>query len=524
MNTGARPIYVFAGFSLDAAGGILRNGRAEVALRPKSFELLAYLVRNAGRVIPKAELMDAVWPDVTVTEDSLTQCVSDVRRVLADSDQKLVRTVPRRGYLFASDVLERAPGTAHPPTAIASVLTDRPSVAVLPFADPQRAEDELYFSDGLVEEIITSLSRFRRLFVIAHGTALAYAARNADAREVGSELGVRYVLIGTIRRAANRFRVNVQLIDAGLGTTLWAEHYDSTGKVDALFDLQDRISGNVVGAMVPQLLAREMERSVRKRPDSVEAYDLYLRALSTVRKMTQADNDATIALATRALDLDPNYAVAAGLAAWGYSLRVAQGWQADRIAEADKGVALGRHAVSEGTASRDAEALAMGGYAVAFLGHELREGLRALDTAIEINPSSALAFGFAGWIRTYRGEFAAAVDNFEMAMQLSPRDQNMFRTKAGIAFAHLLREDFGKAVEYAEAALRENVNYTPTHRVLASALGHLGRLDQAAGVVARLRMLVPGLTVSRFSRESLFTHSGRLDLILDGLRRAGLPE
>lgn len=267
-------------------------------------------------------------------------------------------------------------------------LPDKPSIAVLPFTNLSGDPEQDYFADGVVEDITTALSHFPRLFVIARNSSFTYKGRPVDVRRVGQELGVRYVLEGSVRRSGDRLRLTGQLIDAGGGTHLWAERFD--GSAEDIFALQDDITSKVVGAIAPRLQTAEIERSKRGRPDSLDAYDCYLRALAALRELTVTATDRALANVESALRLDPDYAVAAGLGAWIYTLRVAQLWPVDREYETARGVELGRFAVSKGEG--DADAVAAGGYAIAALAGELQEGMRAIERALTFNPNSSMGF------------------------------------------------------------------------------------------------------------------------------------
>ena len=399
-------------------------------------------------------------------------------------------------------------------------LPDKPSIAVLPFTNMSGDPEQDYFADGLVEDIITALSHVPRLFVVARNSTFTYKDRAADVRTVGRELAVRYVLEGSVRRSGDRLRLTGQLIDAGDGTHLWAERFD--GRVEDIFDLQDDMTGRVVGAIAPRLETAEIERSKRNRPESLGAYDLYLRALAAVRRMTRESSDEALLLLERALKIDPEYAVAAGLGAWACTLRVAQNWPVDREAEKSRGVELGRIAVLKG--QNDSEALAAGGYALAFLGEELREGLRAIDRAISLNSNSAMALAHAGWVHNYLGQPNEAIQALERSMRLSPRDPTLFRTQTALAFAHLFRDEFEQAITWARRAMEANPNYTVTYRALACALAHAGRLHEAQAVIQRLATLLPDVSFRTLPERDVFKHSGKLDLINEGLRLAGVPE
>ena len=393
----------------------------------------------------------------------------------------------------------------------------QPSIAVLPFANMSADAGQDYFADGMVEDIITALSRVPRLLVIARNSSFTYKNRAVDVREVGRELGVRYVLEGSVRRAGERLRITGQLIDAGSGTHLWADRYE--GRLDDVFDLQDRITAHVVGAIMPRLMAAELTRTRSKRPESLDAYDLYLRALAAVREITRESNEEALAHVERALQLDPGYAVVAGLGAWAYTLRVTQAWCRDVASETAHGIGLARTAITKGP--DDPEALSMGGYAVAFLAGESEAGLDAIDRSIRLNPNGAIAHAHAGWVRCYLGRPREAIADFERVLALSPLEVTLFRVHAGLALAHLLLEEFADAVGWARRAIEGNPNFTPGYRVLAAALAYLGRIDEARAVAQRLLALMPEFNteIERF----VFRQSGQLALFLDGMRKAGLP-
>lgn len=282
MQPGDSRLLCFEGFTLDLKRGCLRRDGGEIELRPKSFELLRYLAENAGRLVAKDELVQVVWPSVVVADESLTRCVSDVRRALGDAEQRIIKTVPRRGYLLAATVSEPEMRTAPERVPIdkpALALPDKPSIAVLPFENLSRDPEQEYFADGVVEEIITALSRMRWLFVISRHSSFTYKGRAVEVKQVGGELGVRYVLGGSVRKAGNRLRIAGQLIDATTGTHLWADRFE--GELGDIFDLQDRVTASVIGAIAPTLEKVEIERAKRKPAESLDAYDYYLRGLAT---------------------------------------------------------------------------------------------------------------------------------------------------------------------------------------------------------------------------------------------------
>jgi adenylate cyclase len=419
----------------------------------------------------------------------------------------------------------RCPATAAPETSGENTLPepaatsslDRPSIAVLPFADlsPQRGQQ--YFADGIVEDLITALSRVPRVVVIARNASFLYRNRTADVRQIGRELGVRYLLEGSVRRAGSRLRIAGQLIDAVTGAHLWGDHYD--GDLADLFELQDRVTARVVAAIAPHVLAAELERIRKKRPDNLDSHDLYLRALASLREMTRSGTKQAIALGERALRLDPHYAVAAALVAFAYARRMAHQWWDDLATEERRGIALARTALEHGP--DDPEVLAMAGYALACLDDAFEQGLVLLDRSIALNPNNALALSQAGWVRCYLGQAADAIGDFDRALRLSPGETTRFRMRTGLAYAHLFLEEFEEAVTWARRALLGNPNFAPGYRPLVCALAHLGRLEEAREAADRLLALVPDFTPAIDQR--LFRRSGKLPLILSGFERAGLP-
>ena len=327
----------FESFTLDLERLCLHGPSGQAELRPKSFEVLRYLVEHAGRVVNKEELLDAVWPDVTVGDELLTQCIRDARRALGDESQRIVKTVPRRGYLVdvpvsASDVAATQPPgptrAALAGEAVPLALPDRPSIAVLAFTNMSGDPGQDYFSDGITEDIITGLSRFSELFVIARNSSFQYKGKSPDIRQVGRELGVRYVLEGSIRRAGDRVRISAQLIDAVTGAHRWAERYDR--ELKDVFAVQDEVSRAIVAILVAHVNKAEAERTLLKPPATWQAHDFFMRASAIYTAMRSSFNVADLYEARRLLEhsiaLDPLYARAYAtlscthVVAWAYPL------------------------------------------------------------------------------------------------------------------------------------------------------------------------------------------------------------
>jgi adenylate cyclase len=365
-------------------------------------------------------------------------------------------------------------------------LPDKPSLAVLPFQNLSGDPEQEYFVDGVVEEIITAISRLPWLFVIARNSSFAYKGKSPDLRQVGRELGVRYVLEGSLRKAGNRIRVTGQLIDTTTGAHIWADRFD--GALDDIFELQDEVASRVAGAIEPKLRQSEIERASHKPTQSLDAYDLYLRALAQFWKWTPDGWQDAIGLLRKALALDPTCASAAGLFAWSRVIqRVGRLISAEEVAE---GVRLARQAIETGR--QDPEALWMGGRATAVLAGERAAGLSAIERALELNPNCALAWNFSGWVQGFSNRPGPAVEACEQAMRLSPLDPQRWMFEGGLAQAHLVAGRYEEAIEWADRALHENPRAMAVLQLKAAACGQLGRVEEGHECVRRLRELAPG--------------------------------
>jgi adenylate cyclase len=394
------------------------------------------------------------------------------------------------------------------------------SIAVLPFANLSSDPDQEYFADGMVEDITTALSRFRRLFVIARNSTFAYKGQSVDVRKVAMELGVRYVLEGSVRRAGDRVRLTAQLIDASTGGHLWAERFD--GGLADIFDLQDRITEKVVGAIEPQLRRAEIERARRKPTDNMEAYDHFLRALPLVYAMRPRDNAQALALFRETMRLDPHFIPAAAYAAWCYEQRVGRQWTSDADADAEEAVRLARLALSADT--DDENAIAIAGFTLIRLGRDYDRGIMALQRATKMNPNNAFVAMNAGWGQVFAGDLDVALANFERARELSPSDPTAFYVLTGLGMAHALQGRYEEAVALSSASVALYEDWDATYGVLVAANALLGRLEAAASGLVKFLQLLPGLTASEYGRLARFRDPARLELIRKGLRLAGLPE
>ena len=372
----------------------------------------------------------------------------------------------------------------------------------------------------MVEDIIASLSRIRWLFVIARNSSFTYKGRAVDVKQVGRELGVRYVLEGSVRKAAHKVRITGQLIDATTGAHLWAERFESA--LDDIFELQDQVTEAVVGAIAPQLERAEIERAKRKPTESLDAYDYYLRGMAHLHLGSRESIDLALGQFNHALMRDPNFASAYAMAAWCYFWRKVNGWMTDRPGEIAEGARLARRAIDLGR--DDAVALTRGGHALAHLTGDVAGGIALLDRALVLNPNLASAWFLAGFLRTWNGEPDAAIEHFARAMRLSPLDPELYRMLAGLAAAHLFAGRFDAASSWAEKAFRELPSFLMVVSVIAASHALAGRPDEAQRAMKHLRELDPTLRVSNLADWLPIRRPEDLATFADGLRKAGLPD
>jgi len=529
-------IYVFEDYSLDPDRRELRRGADVVGVEPQVFDLLHYLITSRDRVVSKDDLMAAIWNGRIVSESALTSRLTAVRHAIGDSgeEQRLIRTFPRKGIRFVGAVREEGRpihafrarvhddgGLTTSTTQGAPKLPDRPSIAVLPFQNLSGDSEQEYFIDGMVEDIITALSRMRWLFVIARNSSFAYKGRPVDVKRVAHELGVRYVLEGSVRKAARRVRIAGQLIDGSSGAHLWAERFE--GALEDVFELQDQMTASVVGAIAPRLEQAEIERARRKPTDSLDAYDCYLRGMASLYQWTRESMSEALRMFYRAIELDPKFSSAYGAAAWCYVDRKANSWMTDCVRESAETARLARRAVALG--KDDAPALAFGGFALTFVVGDLDDGAAFIDRALVLNPNMAAAWSFSGWARIWLGDPGMAIEHLARAMRLSPLDPDIGRIQVATAHAHFFAGRYDLASSWAEMALRAWPDYVFPLRIAAASHALAGRLGQARKVLARLRQLDPTLRVSNL-RERLGPYQRPKDLARyeEGLRRAELPE
>ncbi len=520
--------FQFADCVLDPDRRELSRAAAPIAVAPQVFDLLLYLIQNRDRVVSKDDVLDAVWAGRSVSESTLTSHINAVRKAIGDNgdEQHLVRTVPRKGFRFVGAVVDaRAPHAeaddARPSDTpqTAPALPDGPSIAVLPFQNLSGDTEQEYFADGVVEDVITALSRMRWLFVIARNSSFTYRGRAIDVKQVGRELGVGYVLEGSVRKAADRIRITTQLIDAATGTHLWAERFEGT--LDDIFALQDQIAASVAGAIAPQVELAEIERAKRKPTTSLNAYDCYLRALSHLHQGRREAVEQALPLFHKAMQIDPDFAAAHAMAAWCIFWRKVNGWTDGRPQELAEGARLAQRAVELGR--DDAVALTRGGHALAHLAGDFDGGIALLDRAVMLDPNLASAWFLGGYLRVWAGEPDGAIERFERAMRLSPLDPESYRMQAGVAMAHLFAGRFDDATTWAEKAYRNLPSFLMAVATVAAGHALAGRKEPARRAMEQVCELDPNLRVAKVKDWLPIRRPEHLALFADGLRKAGLP-
>jgi adenylate cyclase len=504
-SAAAGPVYQFEGFVLDLTRGILSNVKGEeLPLRRKSFDLLRLLIVNRGRLLDRDTIGQAIWSDVTVTDDSITQCVKDIRRALGDREQRILKTMRRRGYIFDANIAAQE----KPPAR------DKPSIAVLPFANLSRNPDQEYFSDGIADDIITELSRSRALFVIARNSSFAYRERSFDVRQIAHELGVRYLLEGSVRRSAGRVRVTAQLIEAETGNHIWAERYDRN--LSEIFAVQDEITSEVTTAIVPAVTDAEQRRALRKLPENLGAWEAYQRGLWHLGKCNGTDVVSAQHFFERAIALD------AGFASAHAALSVAFAFHAgvSGVLCFDEGLRLaGEHArKAVEIDSNDPEGQAVLAWWRGTVGQG-EQALHGLAATLAQSPNSAWAIGVNGVVLVMLGRRSEGRAALFAAKRLNPRDPSTGLFPGWITMSYYYEGDYARAVTMANTVIERYPNFTNIYRWLAAALGQLGRYDEARAALEH------AITSNSFeyhvrSRPAWFLPEDH-EHMLCGLRKAG---
>jgi adenylate cyclase len=517
-------LYRFHACALDLVRGCLRVDSAEMSLRPKSFEVLRYLVQHPGRLILKDDLIKVVWPNTIVTDESLTNCISDVRRAIGDHDQTIIKTVPRRGYVFTAAVAQEPvdlPGSNPDPWALDQGLQEKPSIAVLAFTNMSGDPSQEYFSDGITEDIITELSRFSELLVIARNSTFTYKGKAVDVRQIGRELGVRYVLEGSIRRDGDRVRISAQLVDAINGAHRWVERYDR-GLQDAL-SVQDEVARQIVAVLAVHVRKVEAERILAKPPAVWQAYDYYLRAVDSVTAYHASYEKEALfrgrRLLRRALAIDPTYARAQAVLSSCYMSQWVHRWDDDcPWTEAlDRSYQAARESVR--LAPDLPEAHVALGQALTFL-RQHEAAVAAVERATALNPNLT-SFRFA-YTYILAGEAARAAQLLEIHMRLDPFYEPNAPMALGFAYNMLAR--YGEALPLLQEAVSRAPDMAHGRYTLATTYARLGKLEEARTEVEYALRLEPWYRISQSLTARYFKRPEDTEHLVTGLRMAGFPE
>ena len=516
--------FLFRDHLLDTDRRELSREQVPIAVEPQVFDLVVHLMQNRDRVVSKDELIDKIWHGRSVSESTLTSRINAARKAVGDNgaSQALIRTIARKGFRFVGDV-EAKDGAIAPEPArtawtprVALALPERPAIAVLPFTNMGGEAGQDYFSDGISEDIITALSKLRWFFVIARNSSFVYKGRAVHIREVAQELGVRYVVEGSVRRSGERVRISAQLNDVSTGSHLWAERYDR--ELADIFAVQDEITEAIVAAIEPQLYAAESFRAQQKPPGSLDAWDLVMRALSHHWRSTRDDNAAAQELLERAVAIDPAYGKALGLLATSHIFGAHMGW-ADMAAA----VPIAERAALAAVEADREDAWAHHGLAYSYLfRRRFDDALAEFELALQLNPNFAMAHAFYGVTLCYAGRWQDGDAAARRALRLSPRDPLAAIYCGVAAYARFVGRDYEGAVQMARESMRQRADFVGAHRVLTAAAGMSGDPALAASALDGLRRAQPTVSLAWITRELPMLRNEDRAHYLEGLRRAGL--
>lgn len=512
-------IYRFGRHFLDTDSLELRADEEAITAEPQVFRLLQFLIENRDRVVSKDDIIETVWNGRIVSDSALTYAVKEARRILGDNGkaQTVIRTLPRRGFRFVADVIEEDADSISSLSARASLASGKPSVAVLPFDNMSDDPDQEYFSDGLVEDVITTLSKIERIRVIARNSTFVYKGQAIDLRRVAEELGVRYVLKGSVRRGGERLRVTAQLIDAADGGHLWAERYNR--RVDDLFDIQDEIAKEIVTALRVRLTDGEEARVWSRGTGNIEAWEYCVRATELAREFTSSSYLEARALAEKAIELDPDYAQAWATLGITYWTDGRFGYTGDAAAKFARAAQIADRAMAlDGSISWG---ISLGAVVAGALGRH-QAGVEIARRGIDLYPGSADLRAFFAWALTGAGDYREAERQIRAATTLNPFYPNYYR--GVLARALICLEEYEEALTLCDEALALEPAYLGVWLYRAHICCRTGRTADAKTAVAEIRRIAPDLRVGHVAGIFQVGDTEVLDRYLGSLREAGLPE
>jgi TolB-like protein len=519
-------LFQFESFVIDTDRRELRGSDGAIHVEPQVFDLLLYLAQNTNRAVSKDELIEHIWKGRFISDAALNSRINSARKAVGDTgkQQALIRTIQRRGFLLAAEVTVRSDdqlSSAAGPTARLTpgpsvTLPGKPSIAVLPFQNLSGDPQQEYFADGMVEDIITGLSRIKWLLVIARNSSFTYKGQAVDIKRVGRELGVRYVLEGSVRKAGKRVRISSQLIEAETGGHLWAEHYDR--QLEDIFAVQDDITLSVVGAMEPTLRDVEIERVKRKRPNNLDAYDLVLRATPLVYLAIPEQATKAIPLLEQALALEADYAAAHGLLAWSHEMLFVRAGMGE-----DNRITAIRHARAAVVHGRDDPlALALGAFVIGIVEHDRPAAFEAFERALALSPSFAFALFMGSHVQAYAGNAELAIEWAERALRVSPIDALAYIPQHALAMGHFLQARYEEAADAARRAVQSNPNFSLSHSLLAACLAKLGQIQAAKGEANQVLVLQPSFSSQGFC-AAVAIAPALAEPLLEAWHKVGLP-
>ena len=519
----------FSDHVLDVRLRELTRGGESVAVEPQVFDLLVHLIENRDHVVTKDDLIETVWDGRIVSESTLTSRINAARRAVGDSgkDQAVIRTIARKGFRFVGDVQKlrngEVPAVATPaldftgePLHGPLPALDRTAIAVLPFVNLSGEAEQEYFSEGISEDIITALSKLRWFYVIARNSSFVYKGKSVHHQEIGEDLGVGYVVEGSVRKEGDHVRIAAQLVDVATGSHLWAERYDRD--LADVFAVQDEITQAVVAAIEPQLYAAENFRARRKAPDNMDAWGLVMRALSHYWRVTRQDNLVAQALLEKAIAVDPNYGQALSLLAACHTFAAHMGWE-----DMSKAVPVAERAALAAILADSEDAWAHYALASVYLFYRrFDDCLAEFELALRLNPSFSPARGIYGVALAYRGRWEEGDRAAREALKLSPRDPFAAIYCGVAAYCQYIGGNYAEAIRLSREALRHRTDFVGAHRVLTAALGMEGGADAAKTALEGLHRTQPNLTLAWLASELPFEHDADKAHYLEGFRRAGL--
>ena len=517
--------FFFGNHKLDTDRRELHRGSTPVAVEPQVFDLLMYLVENRDRVVSKDDLIASVWRGRNVSDSTLSSRMNAARRAIGDNGevQRLIRTIPRRGVRFVGEVCTEpvhsepadVPAPARVPPRAPSIRSNRPAMAVLPFVNVSGEPNQDYFADGISEDIITALSKVRWFLVIARNSSFAYKGEPVNTKRIGEELGVNYLIEGSVRKVGDRVRITAQLNDTAIGNQLWSERYDR--QLADVFDVQDEITDAVVTAIEPQIYAAENFRARRKAPENLDAWGLVMRALSHYWRVTRDDNLKAQELLEQAIAIDANYAQALAVLAVSHTFGAHMGWEdvPTAVSIAERSGLAAVQADSEDPWAHLALATAH-----VYL-RRFEDSLADFELALRLNPNFALAQGYYGLGLAYVGRWQEGSEAARHALRLSPRDPFSAIYNGVAAYAEFVGRNYDEAMRLAREAIRQRADFVSAYRLLAAAAAMAGDNDLAKAMIQEVRRVQPDITLDWMARQMPVNEAQR-ERYVEALRRAGL--